>query len=283
MSVTTPAPTPSTSQDPDSHDKKKIALPQEGIAPERLQGHWLLARLGKRVLRPGGAKLTKQILDSAQITGCDVIEFAPGMGWTARRLLERKPSSYLGIDRDVDAVTRVGRIVAGHGRTQQGDATATGLDDQCADRIVGEAMLSMHGDDKKREIVAEGVRLLRPGGLYAIHELGLEPNDIDHAVKEELRLELARTLKVNARPLTVTEWTAILEEQGLEVVNVHTAAMALLETRRVIADEGIFGTLRIGFNTIRQPALGKRVLRMRSVFKKHRKSLIAVGIVARKR
>jgi hypothetical protein len=31
-----------------------------------VQGHWLLARLGKRVLRPGGAGLTSTLLDSPE-------------------------------------------------------------------------------------------------------------------------------------------------------------------------------------------------------------------------
>ena len=36
-------------------------------APEatRMQGHWLLATLGKRVLRPGGIELTRRMLQAA--------------------------------------------------------------------------------------------------------------------------------------------------------------------------------------------------------------------------
>jgi len=35
------------------------------IAP----GHWVLARAGKRVLRPGGAALTADMLDHARLAG----------------------------------------------------------------------------------------------------------------------------------------------------------------------------------------------------------------------
>ena len=32
------------------------------------QGHWVLAKLGKRVLRPGGMELTTQMLDAMNIS-----------------------------------------------------------------------------------------------------------------------------------------------------------------------------------------------------------------------
>ena len=43
-----------------------------------VQGHWLLARLGKRVLRPGGAELTHKLLALADVPAGDVVELAPG-------------------------------------------------------------------------------------------------------------------------------------------------------------------------------------------------------------
>ena len=46
-----------------------------------MPGHWLLAKLGKRVLRPGGLALTRAMLDRLNIQTQDsVIEFAPGLG-----------------------------------------------------------------------------------------------------------------------------------------------------------------------------------------------------------
>lgn len=38
----------------------------EGQHPDKMQGHWVLARAGKRVLRPGGLELTRQMLDGWQ-------------------------------------------------------------------------------------------------------------------------------------------------------------------------------------------------------------------------
>jgi methyltransferase type 11 len=48
------------------------------------QGHWMLAKLGKRVLRPGGRELTEFLIKELQITPeDDIVEFAPGLGFTA--------------------------------------------------------------------------------------------------------------------------------------------------------------------------------------------------------
>ena len=54
-----------------------LPLPQSDRDVEHLQGHWLLARIGKRVLRPGGKKLTGRMLAKTELEGKDVVEFAP--------------------------------------------------------------------------------------------------------------------------------------------------------------------------------------------------------------
>lgn len=62
-------------------------LPMSERDSAHLPGHWLLARLGKRVLRPGGAGMTTRLLVDAGIEGSDVVELAPGLGRTAREIL----------------------------------------------------------------------------------------------------------------------------------------------------------------------------------------------------
>lgn len=75
------------------------ALPYAQRSADDTPGHWLLARLGKRVLRPGGLELTRRLLDRAAIPGSDVVELAPGLGRTAVEILQRQPGSYTGVDR----------------------------------------------------------------------------------------------------------------------------------------------------------------------------------------
>ena len=48
-------------------DKHPLPLPGEELKAEKMPGHWLLARLGKRVLRPGGRQLTQGMIEALNI------------------------------------------------------------------------------------------------------------------------------------------------------------------------------------------------------------------------
>lgn len=51
-----------------------------GLDIDKMPAHWLMARLGKRVLRPGGRQMTRWLLEHAAIGPADdVVEFAPGL------------------------------------------------------------------------------------------------------------------------------------------------------------------------------------------------------------
>lgn len=255
-------------------------LPMAERDAAHLPGHWLLARLGKRVLRPGGREMTEKMLTDADVADADIVELAPGLGKTARCILSRRPRSYVGVESDERAVELTRQAVGDDGEVVRGDASSTGLPDGSADVVVGEAMLTMQTDPRKAEIVAEAFRVLRPGGRYAIHELALTPDDVDNSVKTEIRTALARSIKVNARPLTSAEWTALLTSAGFDVTTTSFAPMALLEPRRVIADEGPARTLRFVANVLRDADARSRVRGMRATFRKHRENLAAVSLIA---
>lgn len=260
--------------------------PMSRRSDDAVAGHWLLARLGKRVLRPGGVELTRTLLSRAELADADVLELAPGLGRTAGEILARGPRSYVGAEADPDAANTVRGVLAergaGHGSVRVTDAADTGLPDGSRDVVIGEAMLTMQGDAAKHAIVAEAARVLRPQGRYAIHELALTPDNVPEEISSEIRQSLARSIKVNARPLTIAEWSGLLTEHGLVVDQVATAPMALLQPRRIIADEGLFGALRFAKNVLLHRDARKRVLAMRHTFRKHRDRLAAVAIVARK-
>lgn len=258
------------------------ALPLAGRDDEHVAGHWLLARLGKRILRPGGVELTRTLLARADVGNADVVELAPGLGRTATEIIARGPRTYVGVEADPNAANLVRTVVSGRGEVKVSDAAETGLPDASADVVVGEAMLTMQGDAAKHAIVAEAARLLRPRGRYAIHELALTPDDLPVEVTTDVRQSLARSIKVNARPLTVAEWSELLAGHGLVVEHVAKAPMALLQPRRVIADEGLLGALKFAGNVLTKPDARRRVLLMRNTFRKHQDRLTAVAIVARK-
>jgi len=69
-----------------STESKQAGGKGERSGPEagRMQGHWLLAKLGKRILRPGGRALTAKLLEQAKPSGDDdIVELGPGVGATA--------------------------------------------------------------------------------------------------------------------------------------------------------------------------------------------------------
>lgn len=250
----------------------------------KMPGHWLLARLGKRVLRPGGRELTQQMLDGLSINPSDdVVEFAPGLGFTARLTLNQKPASYTAIERDEVAANAVRRYLTGDNqKCLVGRAEETGLSDEAATAVYGEAMLTMQTPGKKQQIVEEASRLIKPTGRYGIHELCLVPEDLDEDTKQEIQKALTDAIHVGARPLTVPEWRTLLESEGFVIHAEATAPMHLLEPKRLIQDEGFWAALRFVWNVMRDKEARPRVKAMRKVFQTYEEHLAAIMLVGMK-
>lgn len=248
------------------------------------QGHWILAKMGKKVLRPGGKELTLKMINHLHIKQTDdIVEFAPGIGYTASVTLQKNPHTYTGVELNEEAAHNLRKTINGKDRKIIiGNAADSTIEENFADKVYGEAMLTMHADHRKSEIIREAHRILKKGGLYGIHELGLYPNDLSEEVKGDIQKELAQTIKVNARPLTQSEWTTLLEKEGFKIVQVETNSMSLLESKRVIDDEGFFRSIKIVFNILTHPNERKRIVEMRDTFRKYDKHMNSIAIVAEK-
>jgi len=260
------------------------ALPGEHLHTNKMPGHWLLARLGKRVLRPGGIEMTRTMLKALAIGATDeVVEFAPGLGVTARLTLERRPARYTAIERDEAAARGVSRLLDGpEQQCHVASAEDTGLAAGSATVLYGEAMLSMQTPQNKQRIIAEAARVLKPGGRYGIHELCLTPDDTPRDVKDAILKRMSQVVHVGVRPLTAAEWRETLEEQGLRIREVMTAPFHLLEPRRLVQDEGIFGAMRFASRVMRDREARQRVLAMRQTFRRYADHLCAICVVAEK-
>lgn len=254
------------------------------VETSRQPGHWLLASLGKRVLRPGGLELTRRLIDRLRPAATDdVVEFAPGLGVTARMTISKTPHSYTGIERDQAVAVHLQETLgSGEVRFISASAESTGLESQSASLVYGEAMLSMQTPEQKGRIVAEAFRVLKPGGRYGIHELSLLPADIDESARQEIEREMSMNIHVGVRPATLPEWRALLGEAGFHVEWQSLAPMRLLEPGRLIRDEGPAGVLRMAFNLLRRPAARRRVIAMRRLFHKYAANLGAVAFVCTK-
>lgn len=251
---------------------------------EKMQGHWILAKMGKRVLRPGGKELTLKLIDSLHISAVDdIVEFAPGIGYTASMALKSHPKTYVGVDQDKDAIKNLRHKIKGHAVTfMEANAAQTGIPSESKSKVFGEAMLTMHADHRKAEIIREAHRILKKGGLYAIHELGLTPDNLSAEEKAAIQKDLAQTIKVNARPLTKDEWKELLEKEGFAIKHIETSPMLLLETGRIMNDEGFFRTLKIGMNVLLNASARKQITKMRGTFRKYENHMNAIAITAEK-
>lgn len=249
------------------------------------QGHWILAKMGKRVLRPGGRELTLKLVEGMDIQSSDdVVEFAPGMGFTANLTLQKNPKSYTGIELNEEAAGLLQeKINTDTRKVLIASAGDTGLDSDSKDKVYGEAMLTMQADHRKSEIIKEAARILKSGGYYGIHELALSPDDMPEDKKAGIQKGLALSIRVNARPLTVKEWKELLEKEGFEIVKVDTNPMHLLKPKRIIADEGFFRAVKVGFNILTHPKERKRIIGMKNTFNQYADYMIAVSIIARKK
>lgn len=263
-----------------THDAQQAGATRS-ISTERMPGHWLLASLGKRVLRPGGLELTEHLLDKLAIGGRDhVVELAPGLGVTARLTLQRQPRSYTAVEQDERASARLTESLPGDFvRCLCGNAERTGLPSEAFTVVYGEAMLTMQTTPAKMRILGEARRLLRRGGRYGIHELCIVPDDAGSEMRREMERTLSLNIHVGVQPLTAAEWRKLLECAGLGVVWEGRTPMRLLEPGRLVRDEGVPGALRFTFNLLRKPDALRRVARMRSLFRKYREHLEAIAFV----
>ena len=263
------------------------SLPAPGarLDAATMPAHWLLARLGKKVMRPGGLPVTHAMLGGLAIgPSDDVVDLAPGLGVTAQLVNAAGPASFRGLERSEVEAERARRLSGGAPYSCIVAAPDnTGLPDASASVVYGEAVLSLETDATKQRIIAEAARMLRPGGRLGLHELLLRPDDVPETKKREIEVELTRTLRVRARPLTLPEWKALLDEGGFDVEVASAAPLLLLSPPTFVRDEGVGGTIRFLARTVRQPVALKRISVFWKVFRHYRDHLGAVALVARRR
>jgi len=272
---------PSTNSNEQEVSIARRRLVGEGQQPDKMQGHWVLARAGKRVLRPGGIELTKRMLDALAIGTQDrVVEFAPGLGLTARMVLAKHPLAYCGVEREPAAAEHLrGELAETNAQFVLGHAEESGLPSASANVVYGEAMLSMQSHEQKSRIFAEAVRLLTAGGRYGIHELCLTPDNISGSLRHEIQAAMSKEYHVGVQPLTIAEWERLFEQNNLNVTWRSTAPMHLLEAGRMLQDEGLKGSLRIAFHVSMDSVLRRRIFAMRRLFRKYGEHLEAVSLI----
>lgn len=254
----------------------------EGLSLRRMPAHWMLGRLGKRVMRPGGFGPSQRMVAALDIGPADdVVEMWPGLGRTAALALAGRPTSYVGIERGEAEAARARQALRGpEQRCLVAPTYRTGLADGCASVVYGEALLTLEPAPRKVDIVGEAARLLRPGGRYGVHELLLTPDGLSEAAKAEIQTALTQVLRIGARPLTRTEWLRLLADGGFEVRTEETGPLLLLDPRTFVVDEGVGGTAMFLGRAMANPQVLPRLATILRTFHRYRDKIGAITLVA---
>lgn len=165
--------------------------------------------LGIQVLHPGGLEVTREMADLAGIAeGSEVLDVASGTGEAACFLAETYSCRVHGVDLSPDMVARATRKARDRGieaEFKQGDASELPFEDNRFDVVFSECTLCFL--DKER-VLREMMRVAKPGGRVAIHDLAWKETAPEKVKKKLADLE-------NERPETLAGWQALFESAGL--------------------------------------------------------------------
>lgn len=209
--------------------------------------------IGKTVLRPGGIKFTKKMLDTLEISVEDVVvEIAPGAEITTKIVIKENPKNYVAIERNEKFAQKIEKLLKNSPYSCViGSAQNSQIEDDFATIIFGEAMLTMQTQTTKAAIMQEASRILKQNGLFAIHEVALRDEGLTDDLREQIFSDLRDALKVGAHPLTLKEWTNLLKENNFTIIDSFEDDMKVFSPKSFIGDEGLGRTLKILFNILR--------------------------------
>jgi SAM-dependent methyltransferase len=252
---------------------------------------WPLARrMVVGLAQPGGARLARRAFDAAGLDdGSRVVELAPGLGLASDAVLERSPRTWTAVEPDPLAADHLRRSRAARGglpipgreapsqtrHVVEAPVTATGLPGESQTVVVIDSLLATLPDaEARRAVIAEAVRLLRPGGRVVVHDVAWGEG-ATIAARDDLAA-------AGIHPLTAAEARDALESAGLVVVGTLDGPLDLPAVTHVAREAGPKLGLRVtremALNgAVRSPArAGQQALPRRAV---DLRALVAVGEV----
>ncbi|PNW49211.1 UNVERIFIED_CONTAM: methyltransferase [Euhalothece sp. KZN 001] len=245
-------------------------------------GHEVLAKAGKTVLRPGGLEATRQLLHWAEFQpGEMVLELAASFGKSAIWLAKQYGVQVVGIERNSESVRIAQENIRkagleGQVEVREGNIFKLSEINETFDYVFAEAILTMQSAAGKASVLNGIQTVLKPQGLFLSHEM------LARGARETLDKALSQSIRVNAQPLSETEWEAVCTTSGLKVKHLKTGNMGLLSPKRVIEDEGFFRSLKIAWNVFTQPEIRERVLEMKNSFDRYQDQLGYIALCAKK-
>jgi arsenite methyltransferase len=182
-------------------------------------------------LHPGGDPLSRRLAHLAGLgPGSRVLDVASGRGRTARLLATEFGAEVTGVELSAESVAaaQAEAEAAGRGRVRfaQGDAAALPASSRAFDAVICECALCLF--PRKGTAVAEMRRVLRPGGIVAIADVTVEPDELPAALRG-----LAGRVACLAEALPREGYEALLHDARFELLAAesHDGALAALAER----------------------------------------------------
>lgn len=142
----------------------------------------------------------------------------------------------MGIERgDAEAARARAALTAPQQECRVAPVHRTGLADHRASVLYGEALLTVEPASRKRQIVTEAARLLRPHGRYGIDELLLTPDGLTENAKSDIQATLTKVLRV-ARARSSALSGANSSITGITVYAEQTCPLLLLDPKSVVSE-----------------------------------------------
>lgn len=251
---------------------------------KREQGHTLLAKLGKKRLRPGGKKGTNYLLKQTNLNDKKILEVACNMGTTSLELAKKYHVDITAIDLDTEALVKAQSKlkqtkIKNKLNFVEMDALALTFDKDTFDVVLNEAMLTMLPLKKREVAVNNYYNVLKNDGLLLTHDVCLFTED--KVLQKEIIAELSRAINVHVTPLTPEHWQLLFLDAGFKKVEYISGPMSLLNPVGMIRDEGILNTLKIIKNAHKKHNK-PQFKQMYQVFKKYKQYLGFIAVVSEK-
>ncbi|PIE53812.1 MAG: SAM-dependent methyltransferase [Dethiosulfovibrio peptidovorans] len=247
----------------------------------RVPGHELLARIGKKTLRPGGKVATEWLIERAGISkNSNVLEVACNMGTTLIDVASKYGANIVGVDMSENALKTAASNIRDAGfedaiELVKADARNLPFEDECFDVVINEAMLTMLSNEDKKKAIGEYFRVLKNGGVLLTHDVNLPNED------PELIGALRKVINIPATPLSEDHWVQLFKNVGFDHCEIKTGRMAFMSEEGLVRDEGFEGMMRIYENASKDPNY-EQFLEMKKFFMENEDKFCYIALVSRK-
>ncbi len=247
----------------------------------RVPGHVLLARLGKKRLRPGGITATNWLIEHGEFNkDSKVLEVACNRGVTLMEIAKKYHCDITGVDRDENFLAEARENIAKENleskiKILNADARNLPFEDESFDVIINEAMLTMLSEADKEKAIKEYFRVLKKGGKLLTHDISMPVE------KLEVVKELRKTINVLATPLLEEKWLKLFKNAGFSNVTTKTGKMTLMSKEGMQKDEGEDGVKKIFENAKKDPNF-EQFIEMKDFFARNADNLYYLAVCSEK-